>query len=199
MVFSGQDSKSEKCEKTRRLIYSIDQDIFHIVTNGEWKLPKHVLICLTIRHLYRNKQPTQILNRKGHCESYQYGLEVETALAEALDNSSTHLTSHIVIVDSNLVFHSEWVNPNKITTNLTGSNVVNSAAGIMLQKVKHGFEHVPYQNMKELQRIRKQATKTVFWKHFRHSQYTIVLDQSFLRMPLSFLHRKTFLNLMYVY
>ena len=68
----------------------------------------------------------------GHCESYQSGLEVETSLAEALDNTSTHLTAHIVIGDSNLVFHSEWDNLNKITTNLKGSNVVNSAAGIML-------------------------------------------------------------------
>ena len=41
----------------------------------------------------------------GQCESYQYGLEVETALTDALDNTSTHLTSH-VIGDSNLVFHS---------------------------------------------------------------------------------------------
>ena len=76
----------------------------------------------------------------GHCESYQYGLEVETALTEALDNTITHLTFHIVIGDSNLVFYSEWDNLNKITTNLTGSNVVNSAAGIMLQEVKHGLQ-----------------------------------------------------------
>ena len=75
----------------------------------------------------------------GHCESYQSGLEVETSLAEALDNTSTHLTAHIVIGDSNLVFHSEWDNLSKITTNLKGSNVVNSATGIMLQEVKQGL------------------------------------------------------------
>ena len=107
VVLSGKDPKSEKCEKTRRLIHSIGQDICRAVTNGEWTLPKHVLICLPIRHLYRSKELTQSLNRMGHCESYQYSLEVETALAEALDNTSTHLTLHIVIDDSNLVFHSE--------------------------------------------------------------------------------------------
>ena len=82
------------------MIYSVGQDICRAVTNGEWKLPKHVLICLTIRHLCHSKQLTQILNRMGHYESCQYGSEVKTALTEALDNTSTHLTPHIVIGDS---------------------------------------------------------------------------------------------------
>ena len=71
LVFLGPDTISEKCKKTRRLIYSISQDICRAVKNGEWKLPKHVLICLTIRQLYRSKQLTQIMSRMGHCESYQ--------------------------------------------------------------------------------------------------------------------------------
>ena len=50
------------------------------------------------------------------------------------------LTPHNAIGDSNLVFHSEWDNLNKITTNLTDSNVVNSAAGIVLQEVKHRLQ-----------------------------------------------------------
>ena len=32
----------------------------------------------------------------GHSESYDFGLEVETALAKALDEVSTHLTPQIV-------------------------------------------------------------------------------------------------------
>ena len=140
MVFSRQDPKSEKCEKTKRLIYSVGQDICRAVTNRAWKLPKHIIICLTICHLFRSKQLTQILNKMAHIESYQYGLEVETVLAEAFSNRSTYLAPHIVTGDSNIVFRSEWDNVNKITTNLTGSNVVNSEAGIMLQEVKDGLQ-----------------------------------------------------------
>ena len=76
----------------------------------------------------------------GYRESYQYGLEVETSLDEALDNTSTHVRAYIVLDDSNLVFRSEWDNHNKTTTNLTGSNVVNREAEIMLQEVKHGLQ-----------------------------------------------------------
>ena len=93
---------------------SQDKIICRVVTNEEWKLPKDVLICLTIRYLHRIKQLTQILIRMGHCESYQYSLDIETALVEAIDNTSTHLTPLIVIGDINLIIHSQW----EITTNL---------------------------------------------------------------------------------
>ena len=114
------------------MIYSIGQNMCCAVTNGDWKLSKHVLICLTIHQLYPSKQLTSVLNRMGCCESYQYGLEVETALAEVLHKASTYLTPYIIIVDSNLVFHSERENLSKIITNLTDSNVVNITAGIIL-------------------------------------------------------------------
>ena len=53
-----------------------------------------------------------------------------------------------------------------ITTNLTGSNVVNSATEIMLQEVKHGLQPPGTRTLPEyerdIQRIRKQVTKSVF-------------------------------------
>ena len=50
--------------------------------------------------------------------------------------ADTYLTPQIVTGKDNLVFHSEWGNLNKILTNVTGPNVVNSEAGIMLQEQK---------------------------------------------------------------
>ncbi|KAK3748756.1 hypothetical protein QZH41_020323 [Actinostola sp. cb2023] len=138
-VVSG-DENERKCEKTRRIVLSIGQDICRAVTNGEWKMPKHILLCTTLRHLYRSKQLTTILSRLGHCETYDFGLELETALAKALDEVSTSLTPQIITGEGNNVFHFEWDNMNKITTNIHGSNVVNSAGGIMIQEVKPGFD-----------------------------------------------------------
>ena len=92
-----------------------------------------------MRHLYRSKLLTTILVRLGHCETYDFGLELETAIAKALDDVSTTLTPQIIKGEGNEVFHFEWDNMNKITTNIHGSNVVNSTAGIMIQEVKSGF------------------------------------------------------------
>ena len=51
---------------------------------------------------------------------------------------STLLTPQIVTGDDNIVVHNEWDNLNKITTSIHGSNVVNSAGGIIIQKRKLG-------------------------------------------------------------
>ena len=109
-------------------------------TKGEWKFSKHILLCATARHLYRNKQLITILSRLGHCESYGFGLVLETALAKALDEVSTSLTPQIITGEGNEVFHLEYNNMNKITTNIHGSNVVNSTGGIMIQEVKPRFD-----------------------------------------------------------
>ena len=110
------------------------------VTDGQWKLPKHILLCSTIRHMYRSKKLTIILNKLGHCESYDFGLELETAMAKAIDEVSTCLTPQIITGEGNAIFHCEWDNLNKILTNVHGTNVVNSAGGIMIQETKPGFE-----------------------------------------------------------
>ena len=134
LIFSGNEPNTEKCERTKRFAYSIGQDVCRIVSQGRWKLSKHILICVTLRHLYRSKQLTTILNRLCHFESYSFGLELETGMAKAMDEAVTYLTPQIVTGKDNLVFHSEWDNLNIILTNVTGPNVVNSAAGIMLQE-----------------------------------------------------------------
>ena len=136
LVFSGIEPEMVPDDRTKRFIYSIGQDGCHSISQGQWKLAKHILICITIRHFYRSKQLTTILNRLCHCESYSFGIKLKTAMAYALEEANTYLTPQIVSGESNEVFHNEWDNLNKILTNVTGSNVVNSAAGIILQEVK---------------------------------------------------------------
>ena len=68
--------------------------------------------------------------------AYSFGLELETAMAKAIDEADTYLTPQIVTGKNNLVFHSEWDNLNKILASVTGPNVVSSAAEIVLQEQK---------------------------------------------------------------
>ena len=136
LVFSGNEPEMVQDDRTKSFIYSIGQDVCPAVSQGWCKLAKHILICITICHLYCSKQLTTILNRLCHCESYSFGIKLETAMAYALEEANTYSAPEIVSGESNEVFHNEWDNLNKILTNVKGSNVVNSAAGIMLQEVK---------------------------------------------------------------
>ena len=74
--------------------------------------------------------------RLGQCESYDFGLELETVLAKAIAEVSTKLTPQIIPGDRNEVYHMEWDNLNVLTTTIHGSNVVNSIGGIMIQGIK---------------------------------------------------------------
>ena len=82
--------------KSHRLVQSIAQDICRAATGGSWKLRKHLLICLTLRHLFRSEKLITFMNRMGHCESYSFALELETALAESAIESSTQLSNQII-------------------------------------------------------------------------------------------------------
>ena len=80
-------------EGTYRLESSIGQDICRAATRARWKLPKHILVCMTLRHLFRSAKLSTLINKLGHAESYSFSLELETTLATALDDASGILTT----------------------------------------------------------------------------------------------------------
>ena len=79
LVMTGKENMPNN-EKVNLLVYSIGQDLCRAVSEGKWKLPKHILLCETVRHLFRRKQLTNILHRLGHCESYDFSLELVLVL-----------------------------------------------------------------------------------------------------------------------
>ena len=94
--------------QVNRLVSSIGQYICRVVTYGGWKLPKHILLSMTVRHLYRSKQLTTLLNRLSHCECRAFSAELETSIAKALEQTSSLLNPQIVREpDVPSIFHSE--------------------------------------------------------------------------------------------
>ncbi len=69
---------------------------------------------------------------RGHSESFDFGLELETVLAKAQVEVSTYLMPQIVTWGGNFGFHREWDNLNRTTTSVHNITMVNSSGGIML-------------------------------------------------------------------
>ena len=161
LTFSGNEPNTEKWEPAKRLVYSIGQDVCCAVSQGRWRLSEHILICASLRYLYRTEQLTIILNGLCHCKSYCFGLELETAMAKAIDEADTYYwTPQIVTRKDNLVFHSEWNNLNKTLTNVvTGTNVVKRAVGIMLHEQKKETTSSAKQPRLMLGRSKEQSLK----------------------------------------
>ena len=117
-----------------RLSDSIGQDLCRAATRGQWKLPKHIFLCMTLRHLLRSKELTTLINRFGHCESYSFSLEVEAATTKTLEETSSLLSNQIArnpAVPS--VFHSDFDNFDQFVNDLSGAGSVHTANGILLQ------------------------------------------------------------------
>ncbi len=38
------------------LVFSIEQNLCRAVSEAEWKIPEHVLICVSVKHLFRSAQ-----------------------------------------------------------------------------------------------------------------------------------------------
>lgn len=70
----------------------------------------------------------------GHSENYSFSLELETALAQAVDETSSLLSTQIIrSPDAPSVFHSEFDNFDQLLNNLTGMDSIHTAHGIMMQ------------------------------------------------------------------
>ena len=84
------------------------QDICRGVTERESGIcqntSSYVLVYDTSIARARSKQLTTIFSRLRHCETYVFALELETALAKALDEVFISLSSLIITGEGNEVF-----------------------------------------------------------------------------------------------
>ena len=79
------------------------------------------------------------MNRFGHSESYSFSLELETAIGQALQQSSSLLSRQIVCDPAEpTLFHSDFDNFDQFVSSLTGSGSIHTAHGIMMQEVSSG-------------------------------------------------------------
>ena len=109
----------------------IGQHLCHAVSEGEFKWPKHVLICVC---------QTLVPKQAAHDDTTQtwplrelwLWLELEPALGWVQDEVPTYLMPQTVTEEGNIALHCESDNLNRTTTNVHGNNIVNSAAGIIL-------------------------------------------------------------------
>ena len=67
IVLSGKDDLENI--RVSKLVLSIGQDICRVATNKKWSVLKHILMWMTLRHMYRSNELITLRNNLGHCES----------------------------------------------------------------------------------------------------------------------------------
>ena len=82
-----------------RHILAIAQDLIYATTHGRVKTPKHIGLAMSVRHMTGSKHLVTMLNRFGHCCSYDDIEVVDTSLALDIIASSENLGA---VVPSNI-------------------------------------------------------------------------------------------------
>jgi len=87
-------------ETDERRIVMTCQDIVHCTSHARVKLPKHISLAIAVRHLKGSKQLITLLNRMGHCSSYEEVEMVDTSLATEIlakaDQTGVTIPSNIL-------------------------------------------------------------------------------------------------------
>ena len=95
--------------RMQSLVHSFDQDISCALTSGAWKQPKHMLLFITLHHIFKSEKRIEILNRFGHCENCSFSLKLETAIVQPVCVMSLVLSTQIILIpDISAVFRSEF-------------------------------------------------------------------------------------------
>jgi hypothetical protein len=119
--------------KTQRLVNSFGQDLCHAVTNGRLKLPKHLLLGMTLRHMTGSAEILTLMNHFGHCQSYSQILELETAMCNSTVGRENSIPAPISPTN-NIITHLCWDNFDLNEETPSGSGTTHTAHGIVIQE-----------------------------------------------------------------
>ena len=134
-IITGKPIKhASASSRSQRYALSIAEDLCYTATNGDWVMPKHLTLPMTVRHLTGNAEVVTILNRYGHGQSYSRTLELETAMCNSVTSSDSVLP-RTISRDNNAVLHLCYDNFDLDEETPSGSGTIHSTHGIIIQEV----------------------------------------------------------------
>ena len=136
-VITGKPSTAST-QTASRLVSSLSEDICAATTRGRWKLAKHLLLGMTLRHFTGSAQLITLIHRFGHCCSYSQILELENAMALKSLRRDSVLPSNIS-VDGNKFSHCCFDNFDLLEETASGAGTTHTTHGIVIQEVKSNF------------------------------------------------------------
>ena len=134
LLITGKSKKTTNnaSERTERLATSIAEDVCVAVTHAKLKIPKHLLLGVSLHHLTGSAQIVTMLNRFGHCCSYSQVLDLENAMVSQVQSRDSVLPYNISI-EHNIVANFCWDNFDLTEETPSGSGTTHSTHGILIQ------------------------------------------------------------------
>ena len=112
---------------------SFAEDICYAASRGQWMMPKHLLLGMTLRHLTGSAEIISLIHRFGHCASYTSLLELETAMCKSAERDT--VLPKTIDPDRNVVTHFCWDNFDLLEETSSGLGTTHTAHGLIIQEV----------------------------------------------------------------
>ena len=155
-------SQSTNMEDERQIL-SIAQDIIHCNTKGRVKLPKHTSPAMCVHHLTSSKRLIELLNRMGHCVSYDEMRAVNTSIAEEV---LAKVEEFGTVIPTNIkpgTFVQIAADNNDLNEEtLDGKNTTHATTMVIYRKKTFGPDPPPNRVEQRAKRRSLQATGTVY-------------------------------------
>ena len=131
-LLNGTVSPCTKSETNERKVTTMASDAIYNVTRGSVKPWKHVTMGLGMTFLTGSKLALQILNRAGHCISYDDAKSYETEFAYSIEASELD-TLHGIKPNHQLAAACVWDNYDVDVETLDGKDTLHATIGLTYQ------------------------------------------------------------------
>lgn len=133
-LLGGFKQKRKRGLKCTRLVRSYCQDVIYGVHNGQVKTSKHIMLGITLKSLTSSRKIIDIMNRYGHCISYQGVEELETeSTFTSIEKSS--LCPEIIIKKPTLCTGVAYDNFDRFVETSSGKDTLHDTVGIIYQNI----------------------------------------------------------------
>ena len=135
VLYTGVTDLSASSDKVERLVQSVSDDVVFTTTRRRIKPGKHLSMPLGIKSLTRSRRVIDILNRFGHCVSYNTAEMLETKLATNIAQRQ-FATPDGIERKPGLCTSLAWDNYDENSETLSGAGTLHETVGICYQNVE---------------------------------------------------------------
>lgn len=134
-LIGGSRQKRKSGLKCIRQVRSYCQDIIYAIHNGQVKTSKHITLGMTLKSLTSSRKIVDIVNRYGHCISYQSVEELETETTYASIEKS-NLCPEKIKKTPELCTGLAYDNFDRFVETTSGKDTLHDTVGIIYQNIE---------------------------------------------------------------
>ena len=130
-VIQGPDWQRKNCNHDVR-VESLCSDIIYIVSCGRVRLSKQMMLSLAMKSLTSSRKVATVLNKYGHCISYNAVEELETEMTFTAYQENK-IVPHGISLSPELCTHVAFDNFDRFVDTINGKETLHDTVGIIYQ------------------------------------------------------------------